>query len=83
MWTCEIELEDKTRMHAYKHTMTRHYLHLDAEGRAFAFQSEGSYREIAVPTAIACAFVGWECAASTDLERAALRAVVRQARWKR
>jgi hypothetical protein len=35
MWMHEIELEDGTRLHAYKHCETRRYLHLDHGGRAF------------------------------------------------
>lgn len=37
MWMHEIELEDGTRLHAYKHYETRRYLHLDHGGRAFVF----------------------------------------------
>lgn len=37
MWMHEIELEDGTRHHAYKHWETRRYLHLDHGSRAFVF----------------------------------------------
>lgn len=37
MWMHEVELEDGTRLHAYKHRETRRYLHLDHGGRAFVF----------------------------------------------
>lgn len=37
MWMCEIELEDKVALHAYKHVDTRRYLHLTEDGRAFAY----------------------------------------------
>jgi len=37
MWMHEVELEDGTRLHAYKHCETRRYLHLDRGGRAFVF----------------------------------------------
>lgn len=37
MWMYEVELEDGTRLHAYKHYETRRSLHLDHGGRAFAF----------------------------------------------
>lgn len=37
MWMHEVELEDGTRLHAYKHHETRRYLHLDHGGRAFVF----------------------------------------------
>jgi hypothetical protein len=37
MWMFEVELESGLRLHAYKHIETRKYLHLDKEGRAFAY----------------------------------------------
>lgn len=37
MWMHEVEFEDGTRLHAYKHHETRRYLHLDHGGRAFVF----------------------------------------------
>lgn len=37
MWMCEIELEDGTRLHAYKHWWTRRYIHLTGDGRAFVY----------------------------------------------
>jgi hypothetical protein len=37
MWMHEAELEDGTRIHAYKHWETRRYLHLDHGGRAFVY----------------------------------------------
>lgn len=55
MWMCEIELESGLRLHNYKHIETRKNLHLDKEGRAFAYiwpektreeGEPGSYREV-------------------------------------
>ena len=55
MWMFEVELESGLRLHAYKHIETRKYLHLDKEGRAFAYiwpddtldaGEPGSYREV-------------------------------------
>jgi hypothetical protein len=40
MWMHEEELEDGTRIHAYKHCETRRYLHLDHGGRAFVFKED-------------------------------------------
>jgi hypothetical protein len=37
MWMHEVELEDGTRLHVYKHYETRRSLHLDHGGRGFAF----------------------------------------------
>jgi hypothetical protein len=52
MWMFDLELEDETRLHAYKHHWTRRYLHLSDDGRAFAYRGsadlddEGSYRQV-------------------------------------
>jgi hypothetical protein len=55
MWMFEVELESGLRLNAYKHIETRKYLHLDKEGRAFAYiwpddirdvDEPGSYREV-------------------------------------
>lgn len=56
----EVELSDERSVHAYKHVTTRRHLHLDAAGRAFDYLGNGRYREVAVPSAIARVFVGWE-----------------------
>jgi hypothetical protein len=45
MWMCEVELESGLRLHAYKHIETRKYLHLDMEGRAFAYIPPKVFRE--------------------------------------
>ena len=37
MWMFEVELEDGTRLHAYKHRWNRRYLHLSARGEAFTY----------------------------------------------
>jgi len=42
MWMHEVELEDGTRLHAYKHRETRRYLHLDHRVRAYARIWSGS-----------------------------------------
>jgi hypothetical protein len=44
MWMFEVLLESGLRLHAYKHWETRKYLHLDTEGRAFAYLPR-SYKE--------------------------------------
>ncbi len=45
MWMFEVQLESGLRLHAYKHWETRKYLHLDTEGRAFAYIPPRSYKE--------------------------------------
>jgi len=49
MWMHEVELEDGTRLHAYKHWDTRRYLHLDHGSRAFVFVWDES-RDVEEPS---------------------------------
>ena len=37
MWMFEVELEDGTRLHVYKHRWNRRSLHLSEDGRAFFY----------------------------------------------
>lgn len=46
MWMFEVECDDGTRLHAYKHRCTRRYLHLDGDGRAFVYRGDSCYREV-------------------------------------
>jgi hypothetical protein len=46
MWMFEAQLEDGTRLHAYKHRETRRYLHLSEDGRAFFYEDPDFYCEI-------------------------------------
>ena len=52
MWMDEVRLNDGTRVHAYKHVMTRRYLHLAADGTALAWRADATYRMIDAATAI-------------------------------
>ncbi|MFT3864866.1 MAG: hypothetical protein QM729_11390 [Solirubrobacterales bacterium] len=45
MWMFRDFLEDGAVVEAYKHTWTRQYLHLDSNGRAYAFVGAG-YEEV-------------------------------------
>jgi hypothetical protein len=50
MWMCPVELADGTRIEAYKHRITRRYLYLDADGRAWGYvetRRGGRYRPMA------------------------------------
>jgi hypothetical protein len=60
MWMFEVELADRSRVHAYKHVATRRYFHLGEDGRAFAYRSVGRYLEISPREAIDEAFTGWQ-----------------------
>lgn len=46
MWMFEVECDDSTRIHAYKHWVTRRYLHLSIDGRAFVYVPDALYRQI-------------------------------------
>ncbi|MEA2157456.1 MAG: ribonuclease VapC [Solirubrobacteraceae bacterium] len=44
MWMFEVTLADGRRLQAYKHICTRRYVHLDADGAAFVYESRERYR---------------------------------------
>ncbi len=46
MWMFEVTLDDGRRLQAYKHIFTRGYLHLAADGAAFAYVSPRRYRPV-------------------------------------
>jgi hypothetical protein len=46
MWMYAATLKDGTRVHGYKHRITRRYLHLSDEGRTFAWEEPDFYREV-------------------------------------
>src|SRR4051812_37226468 len=47
-WMCmfAVDLEDGRRVYAYKHTWTRRYVHVTAEGDAFVYVHPGRYRQV-------------------------------------
>ena len=47
MWMFEVSTSDGRRLHAYKHIVTRRYVHLDEDGNAFYFADDDRYRPIA------------------------------------
>jgi hypothetical protein len=59
MWMFEVELADGRKLHAYKHIVTRDYLHLTHDGRAFVFRPEHSYVEVDLEDAVAGLFARW------------------------
>ena len=59
MWMFEVELADGRKLHAYKHIVTRDYLHLTHDGRAFVFRPERSYQEVDLEEAVAGLFARW------------------------
>ncbi|UUY03869.1 hypothetical protein LRS13_24975 [Svornostia abyssi] len=66
MWMNQIQLEDDRVAHAYKHHVTRRYLHIAEDGTTFGYVGFGTYDEINPNTAISDAFVGWETLGSQE-----------------
>lgn len=69
MWMFEVELSDGRRLQAYKHIDTRGYVHLDADGNAFAYQSPNRYRPIAAVDAFVAVFASLPGLAGVDEEQ--------------
>jgi hypothetical protein len=59
MWMYEVRLSDGCHVHAYKHRVTRRYLHLTDDGDAVAYKGGGVYTPLDLGDAIEHAF-GWE-----------------------
>lgn len=72
MWMFEVELEDGTRLHAYKHYWNRRYLHLSARGEAYFYVWKADDQD-------------WDPDAPSEYERLqlhrALSAVLGSPRW--
>jgi len=56
MWMHEVELDDGTHIHAYKHIDTRRYIHLDGAGRAYVYESSDRYRPAPVAEVLTAVF---------------------------
>ena len=59
MWMFEVKLADGRKVHAYKHIVSRDYLHLTHDGRAFVFRPAHSYVEVDLEDAVAGLFARW------------------------
>ena len=59
MWMFWVELEDGSRLHAYKHYFTRAYLFLTEDGRAFQWAPCGRYAPQRLDWAIEHALCHW------------------------
>ena len=59
MWMFEVDLADGRKVHAYKHIVSRDYLHLTHDGRAFVFRPEHRYSEVDLEEAVAGLFARW------------------------
>jgi hypothetical protein len=79
MWMFQVDLADGTAVHAYKHILTRRYLHLGEDGRTLAFTRSGRYRAVDPFDLLTAVFDGWDDRIDDRDELEALRAALRQA----
>jgi hypothetical protein len=79
MWMSQIDLADGTTVHAYKHILTRHYLHASEDGRTFAFTLSGRYRPTPPYDAMCAAFDDWERLTGDDAEVKTVGEALREA----
>lgn len=56
MWMFEVELNDGSRLQAYKHIDTRRYIHLSSAGLAFAYRPPDHYGRVAAVGVLAEVF---------------------------
>jgi hypothetical protein len=61
MWMFEVATSDRRRLHAYKHIVTRRYVHLDENGNAFYFADvdDHTYRPIALDRILHAVLSPW------------------------
>jgi len=81
MWMHEVEADGGVRLHAYKHTQTRRYVHLTATRDAYDYVSPHGYRPIELADALEDALAPWwqDLGATID-EIAACITVIQRAR---
>jgi hypothetical protein len=58
MWMFQVRLPSEP-IHAYKHVVTRRYVHLSASGRAYVYVGDERYTRIAAATALELALAPW------------------------
>jgi hypothetical protein len=68
MWMFWVELEDGSRLHAYKHYFTRAYLFLTEDGRAFQWAPCGRYAPQRLDWAIEHALCQWWISSGWEAE---------------
>lgn len=94
-WMGSLELDDGALVHRYQHVVTRRYLHLAKDGRAFAFDWDGTpsgsgaaYEQITRAAAIRALLITWPQLGSYErgkheplIEAATARAVAGARFW--
>ena len=59
MWMYEVETSTSLRIQAYKHIFTRRYVHLDQDGRAWAWVGGDRYRRVPLAPLLEEALEEW------------------------
>jgi hypothetical protein len=84
MWMFEVRTTEHRCFQAYKHQATRRYLHVDHQGRAYAFRGERSgrdrYEQVPLPDAIELALCSWKYLGATAADLALVDAAIERAR---
>jgi len=80
MWMFEVRTLDRRSLHAYKHSATRGYVHLDRQGRAYAYTRGDRYRPVPVAKALEEVFRDWATLGATTRERRLARVAVLRAK---
>ena len=79
-----VDLRGGSRVYAYKHVVTRRYLHLADDGRAFEYVPVGRYRQVKADALLEAALrPWWDYLSASDEEVAASRAAIARARAAR
>jgi hypothetical protein len=81
MWMCEIDVDDGSVIHAYKHSATRRYLHVhESDGRTFMYLGSDRYHVTHPGDAIDDVFEHWEYLVGDADDREEIRAAIDAAR---
>ena len=81
MWMCAIDLDDGSVIHAYKHSVTRHYVYVgEAEARTFEWDGEDGYFLVDPRDAIEVVFRDWDYLVVDPADREEIRAALHTAR---
>jgi hypothetical protein len=76
MWMFALKFDDGAEVHAYKSVTTRQFVHLAADGRAFAHVDQDRYEEVTPRQALEHVFDGWEDASPQPRNADAVRALL-------
>ena len=81
MWMFEVQLTNGLVLNAYKHRMSREYMHLSRNGSCFDFRSPNRYFEVDLAMAIERAFRFMGPYELPPEQRQALDKAIEKAEW--